>query len=472
MDARHRCVYANAAAERLTGYRFEELQGRRLHDVVQHHMRPDGRPTRSRSAPSASPSPSGAQERRGTFRGAGRVLLPRGLHREPGSRRRGRGRGHGDRGAQHRGREGGGGREAARGDRAGRCDDRPGDHLRRGAGGDLDRPRPPRRGSSTATAPRASCCASPARTPNHVQVGGGPGEPAPLPGLVPGRARACARGPARPARGARRGGARLRGEDRLRRRQPRCPSSATPCPSSAPDGTPRGSVAAFVDVTARRRAEAALPESEERFRNMADHAPVMMWVTRPDGVCTYLNREWYDFTGQTPEEARGLRLAGGDPSRRQGEAERVFLEANAAQAPVPARVPAAARRREPGAGPSTRRRRASARGGVPGLHRLGDRHPRAARRRGPAARERGALPAPLFETDRGRASSSTAVVRAGRPDARTGDTAWWRPTRLHPDGLSGGRPGPLAARGRAGRWRSTSSRPTAATRRHRGAPIA
>jgi PAS domain S-box-containing protein len=41
MDHRQHCAFANKAAERLTGYRFEEMQGRPLHDVV-HHKKPDG----------------------------------------------------------------------------------------------------------------------------------------------------------------------------------------------------------------------------------------------------------------------------------------------------------------------------------------------------------------------------------------------------------------------------------------------
>jgi PAS domain S-box-containing protein len=41
MDERQHCVYANAAAEKLTGYRFEQMSGRPLHDVV-HHKKPDG----------------------------------------------------------------------------------------------------------------------------------------------------------------------------------------------------------------------------------------------------------------------------------------------------------------------------------------------------------------------------------------------------------------------------------------------
>ncbi|WP_176556104.1 PAS domain-containing protein [Rubellimicrobium rubrum] len=41
MDDHQHCTFANAAAEALTGYRFEEMKGRPLHDVV-HHTRPDG----------------------------------------------------------------------------------------------------------------------------------------------------------------------------------------------------------------------------------------------------------------------------------------------------------------------------------------------------------------------------------------------------------------------------------------------
>jgi PAS domain S-box-containing protein len=43
MDDRQHCVYMNAAAEKLTGYSLDEMQGRPLHDVI-HHTRPDGCP--------------------------------------------------------------------------------------------------------------------------------------------------------------------------------------------------------------------------------------------------------------------------------------------------------------------------------------------------------------------------------------------------------------------------------------------
>jgi PAS domain S-box-containing protein len=54
-----------------------------------------------------------------------------------------------------------------------------------------------------------------------------------------------------------------------------------------------------VDVTSRKRAENALRESEQRFRLMADSAPVLIWVSGSDGNCTWCNRIWLEFVGRT-----------------------------------------------------------------------------------------------------------------------------------------------------------------------------
>ncbi|OHV72562.1 bifunctional diguanylate cyclase/phosphodiesterase [Ensifer sp. LCM 4579] len=65
-------------------------------------------------------------------------------------------------------------------------------------------------------------------------------------------------------------------------------------------------VATILDDTARRRALEALKESEDRFRTIADDAPVMIWVTDESGADTYHNRLWLETTGQTAKEAQGF----------------------------------------------------------------------------------------------------------------------------------------------------------------------
>ncbi|MEW5860967.1 MAG: PAS domain S-box protein [Cyanobacteriota bacterium] len=57
-----------------------------------------------------------------------------------------------------------------------------------------------------------------------------------------------------------------------------------------------------LDVTSRQRTEAALRESEERFRTMADSAPVLLWVAGMDGRCNFFNQRWLTFRGHTLEE--------------------------------------------------------------------------------------------------------------------------------------------------------------------------
>jgi PAS domain S-box-containing protein len=52
------------------------------------------------------------------------------------------------------------------------------------------------------------------------------------------------------------------------------------------------------DVTERRRAEVAVRESEERFRLVANTAPVMIWMSDPDKLCNYFNQPWLEFSGR------------------------------------------------------------------------------------------------------------------------------------------------------------------------------
>jgi PAS domain S-box-containing protein len=59
-----------------------------------------------------------------------------------------------------------------------------------------------------------------------------------------------------------------------------------------------GSQKLLRDISERKRAEQALRESEERFRLVANSAPVMIWMSGPDKLCNYFNKPWVDFTGR------------------------------------------------------------------------------------------------------------------------------------------------------------------------------
>ena len=66
-------------------------------------------------------------------------------------------------------------------------------------------------------------------------------------------------------------------------------------------------IAGLVVQRARRRGtELALRESEQRFRVMADTAPVLIWRSGIDKACDFFNKPWLDFRGRTFEQEEGF----------------------------------------------------------------------------------------------------------------------------------------------------------------------
>src|SRR5207237_5531349 len=45
--------------------------------------------------------------------------------------------------------------------------------------------------------------------------------------------------------------------------------------------------------------------SEQRYRQLADAMPQIVWTATPDGSVDYYNQRWFDYTGMTFEQTEG-----------------------------------------------------------------------------------------------------------------------------------------------------------------------
>ncbi|WP_178987773.1 CheR family methyltransferase [Winogradskyella schleiferi] len=71
------------------------------------------------------------------------------------------------------------------------------------------------------------------------------------------------------------------------------------------DKNPKKGFATLIDITNDRVLLEKVKESEERFKTIANAAPITIWITNAEGNCTYINNFWFDFTGSTMKENYG-----------------------------------------------------------------------------------------------------------------------------------------------------------------------
>jgi PAS domain S-box-containing protein len=82
-------------------------------------------------------------------------------------------------------------------------------------------------------------------------------------------------------------------------------------------GRPYQYLAIRFDITRTKLAQMELQESEERFRTMANSAPVLLWIADPQGYFTFVNETWLRFRGRTLAQELGVGwLAGLVPTER------------------------------------------------------------------------------------------------------------------------------------------------------------
>ncbi len=95
-------------------------------------------------------------------------------------------------------------------------------------------------------------------------------------------------------------------------------------PVSDASGAVVGVMGLFTEITERKLAEARLRESEERFRTVANCAPVLLWMSGKDKLCDFFNQGWLAFTGRGMEQELGNGWAQGVHPEDMGRCLQIY----------------------------------------------------------------------------------------------------------------------------------------------------
>ncbi len=82
----------------------------------------------------------------------------------------------------------------------------------------------------------------------------------------------------------------------------------------------------FSDITEKKIAQL-------EYERSVDVSPAILWITEVDGSCSYLSKQWYQYTGQTEEEALGFGWLNATHPDDKEKTANIYLNANREQRP-------------------------------------------------------------------------------------------------------------------------------------------